>query len=62
MVDETNKDETQNEKQTEITDDLSAEQLKTESKPQDDLSAEQLETESKPQDDLSAEQLVGNRK
>jgi small subunit ribosomal protein S1 len=57
MVDETNKDETQNEKQTEITDDLSAEQLKTESKPQDDLSAEQLETESKPQDDLSAEQL-----
>ena len=49
MVDETNKDETQNEKQTEITDDLSAEQLKTESKPQDDLSAEQLETESEPQ-------------
>jgi small subunit ribosomal protein S1 len=34
MVDETNKDETQNEKQTEITDDLSAEQLKTESEPQ----------------------------
>ncbi len=31
MVDETNKDETQNEKQTEITDDLSSEQLKTES-------------------------------
>ena len=31
MVDETNKDETQNEKQTKITDDLSAEQVKTES-------------------------------
>jgi small subunit ribosomal protein S1 len=34
MVDETNKDETQNEEQTEITDDMAAEQLKTESKPQ----------------------------
>jgi len=34
MVDETNKDETQNEEQTEITDDLAAEQLKTESEPQ----------------------------
>ena len=34
MVDETNKDETQNEEQTEITDDMAAEQLKTESEPQ----------------------------
>ncbi|MCK5487858.1 MAG: hypothetical protein KAI86_16685, partial [Desulfobacterales bacterium] len=34
MVDETNKDETQNEEQTEITDDMAAEQLKTERKPQ----------------------------
>ncbi len=34
MVDETNKDETQNEEQTEIADDMAAEQLKTESKPQ----------------------------
>ena len=32
--DKTNKDETQNEEQTEITDDLAAEQLKTESEPQ----------------------------
>jgi small subunit ribosomal protein S1 len=34
MVDETNKDETQNEEQAEITDDMAAEQLKTESEPQ----------------------------
>jgi small subunit ribosomal protein S1 len=36
MVDETNKDDTQNEKQTEIADDTAMEQMKTESEPQKD--------------------------
>ena len=36
MVDETNKDETPNEKQTEIADDTAMEQMKTESEPQKD--------------------------
>jgi len=36
MVDETNKDETPNEKQTEIADDTAMEQMKTESEPQED--------------------------
>jgi small subunit ribosomal protein S1 len=36
MVDETNKEETQNEEQTEITDDQAAEQLKTENEPQEE--------------------------
>ena len=54
MVDETNKDETQNEGQTEITDDLSAEQLKTESEPQkEEVQAQETEKDSSqdtPQD------------
>lgn len=54
MVDETNKDETQNEGQTEITDDLSAEQLKTESEPQkEEAQAQETEKDSSqdtPQD------------
>ena len=41
MVDETNKDETQNEKQVEIADDAAIEQLKTESEPQ----KEEIKTE-----------------
>ncbi len=54
MVDETNKDETQNEGQTEITDDLSAEQLKTESEPlKEEAQAQETEKDSSqdtPQD------------
>ena len=54
MVDETNKDETQNEGQTKITDDLSAEQLKTESEPQkEEIKAQETEKDSSrntPQD------------
>ena len=46
MVDETNKDETQNEEQTEITDDMAAEQLKTESKPQ----KEEVKAQESPDD------------
>ena len=42
MVDETNKDDTQNEKQTEIADDTAIEQMKTESEPQkDEIKAQQ---------------------
>ncbi|MEE9496576.1 MAG: 30S ribosomal protein S1 [Desulfobacterales bacterium] len=42
MVDETNKDDTQNEKQTEIADDTAMEQMKTESEPQkDEIKAQQ---------------------
>ena len=42
MVDETNKDDTQNEKQTEIADDTAREQMKTESEPQkDEITAQQ---------------------
>jgi small subunit ribosomal protein S1 len=42
MVDETNKDDTQNEKQTEIADDTAMEQMKTESEPQkDEITAQQ---------------------
>ena len=65
MVDETNKDETPNEKQTEIADDTAMEQMKTESEPQkdeikdqqpaagssDDTAMEQMKTESEPQKD-----------
>jgi small subunit ribosomal protein S1 len=65
MVDETNKDDTPNEKQTEITDDTAMEQMKTESEPQkdeikdeqpaagssDDTAMEQMKTESEPQKD-----------
>ena len=41
MVDETNKDDTKNEKQTEIADDTAMEQMKTESEPQkDEISAQ----------------------
>ena len=54
MVDETKKDETQNEKQTEIADDPSAEQLKTESEPQkEEVQAQETEKDSSqdtPQD------------
>jgi small subunit ribosomal protein S1 len=46
MVDETKKDETQNEEQTEITDDLAAEQLKTDSEPQ----KEEVKVQEKPED------------
>ena len=46
MVDETNKDETQNEEQTEITDDMAAEQLKTESEPQ----KEEVKAQESPDD------------
>ena len=43
MVDETKKDDTQNEKQTEIADDTAMEQMKTESEPQkDEIKAQQL--------------------
>jgi small subunit ribosomal protein S1 len=41
MVDETNKDETPNEKQTEIADDTAMEQMKTESEPQKDAIKDQ---------------------
>ena len=41
MVDETNKDETPNEKQTEIADDTAMEQMKTESEPQEDAIKDQ---------------------
>jgi small subunit ribosomal protein S1 len=65
MVDETNKDDTPNEKQTEIADDTAMEQMKTESEPQkdeikdeqpaagssDDTAMEQMKTESEPQKD-----------
>ena len=54
MVDETNKDETQNEGQTEITEDLSAEQMKTESEPpKEEVKAQETEKDSSqdtPQD------------
>ena len=54
MVDETNKDETQNEGQTEITEDLSAEQVKTESEPpEEEVKAQVTEKDSSqdtPQD------------
>ena len=54
MVDETNKDETQNEEQTEITDDLPAEELKTESGPQkEEVQAQETEkdlSQDTPQD------------
>ena len=54
MVDETNKDETQNEGQTEITEDLAAEQLKTVSEPpKEEVKAQETEKDSSqdtPQD------------
>jgi len=70
MVDETNKDETPNEKQTEIADDTAMEQMKTESEPQkdaikdeqpaagssDDTAMEQMKTESEPQKDAIKDQ------
>ena len=65
MVDKTNKDDTPNEKQTEIADDTAMEQMKTESEPQkdeiqdeqpvagssDDTAMEQMKTESELQKD-----------
>jgi small subunit ribosomal protein S1 len=73
MVDETNKDDTQNEKQTEIADDTAMEQVKTESEPQkdeiqdeqpaagssDDTAMEQMKTESELQKDEIQDEQPG---
>jgi small subunit ribosomal protein S1 len=73
MVDETNKDDTPNEKQTEITDDTAMEQMKTESEPQkdeikdeqpaagssDDTAMEQMKTESELQKDEIQDEQPG---
>ena len=50
MVDETNKDETPNEKQTEIADDTAMEQMKTESEPQEDEIKDQQPAEGSSDD------------
>jgi small subunit ribosomal protein S1 len=73
MVDETNKDDAPNEKQTEIADDTAMEQVKTESEPQkdeiqdeqpaagssDDTAMEQMKTESELQKDEIQDEQPG---
>jgi len=59
MVDETNKDDTQNENQTEIADDKAIEQMKTESEPQKEEIKAQQSPEGSPEiaDDKAIEQV-----
>jgi len=59
MVDETNKDDTQNENQTEIADDKAIEQMKTESEPQKEEIKAQQSPEGSPEiaDDKAIEQM-----
>jgi len=52
MVDDTNKDDTQNEKQTEITDDAANVEMKIESEPQEDAIKAQSSSAASPEDTL----------